>query len=83
MDSTARQAFDISPSREGSDTMADVQTPIDGSEAVGTRERDSREPKPKAIPHPTPGERAASGKAARAVAPRSGQGEWEPASDRR
>ena len=33
--------------------MADVQTPIDGSEADGTRERDSREPKPKAIPHPT------------------------------
>ena len=63
--------------------MADVQTPIDGSEADGTRERDSREPKPKAIPHPTTGERAARGKAARAVAPRSGQGEWEPASDRR
>ena len=52
--------------------MADVQTPIDG-----------RKPKPMARPHPTPGERAAEGKAARAVAPRSGQGEWEPASDRR
>ena len=63
--------------------MADVQTPIDGSEADGTRERDRREPKPKAIPHPTTGERSARGKAARAVAPRSGQGEWEPASDRR
>ena len=63
--------------------MADVQTPIDGSEADGTRERDSREPKPKAIPHPTTEERSARGKAARAVAPRSGQGEWEPASDRR
>ena len=63
--------------------MADVQTPIDGSEADGTRERDSREPKPKAIPHPTTGERSARGKAARAVAPRSGHGEWEPASDRR
>ena len=63
--------------------MADVQTPIDGSEADGTRERDSREPKPKAIPHPTAEERAARGKAARAVAPRSGHGEWEPASDRR
>ena len=63
--------------------MADVQTPIDGSEADGTRERDSREPKPKAIPHPTTGERSARGRAARAVAPRSGQGEWEPASDRR
>ena len=52
--------------------MADVQTPIDG-----------RKPKPKAGPHPTVAERAAEGKAARAVAPRSGQGEWEPASDRR
>ncbi len=31
----------------------------------------------------TAGERTANGKAARAVAPRSGQGEWEPASDRR
>ena len=71
MDSTAPQEFDISR-REGSDTMADVQTPIDG-----------RKPKPMAGPHPTPGERTAAGKAARAVAPRSGQGEWEPASDRR
>ena len=63
--------------------MADVQTPIDGSEAVGTRERDGRHPKPKAIPHLAAGERAARGKAARAVAPRSGHGDWEPASDRR
>ncbi len=36
-----------------------------------------------AEPHLTPRERAERGKAARAVAPRSGQGEWEPASDRR
>ena len=63
--------------------MTDVQTPVDGSEAVGTRERDGRQPKPMAVAHPTPGERAAKGKAARAVAPRSGHGEWEPASDRR
>ena len=63
--------------------MAEVQTPIDGSEADGTRERDSREPKPTAMQHQTTRERAARGKAARAVAPRSGQGEWEPASDRR
>ncbi len=41
-----------------------------------------RQTKPKAIPHPTVAERVARGKAARAVAPRSGQGEWEPASDR-
>ena len=42
-----------------------------------------RASKPKAVPHPTAAERAARGKAARAVAPRSGHGEWEPASDRR
>ena len=62
--------------------MADVETPLEGSEAVGTRERDRRESKPVAIPHPTVGERAARGKDARAVAPRSGHGEWEPAADR-
>ena len=63
--------------------MADVETPLEGSEAVGTRERDGRHPRPKAIPHPTAAERAARGKEARAAAPRSGHGEWEPASDRR
>ncbi len=67
------EAFEISPGREGSDTTADVETPIDGSEAVGTRERDRRQPKPIAVPHPAPAERGARGKAARAVAPRSGQ----------
>ena len=74
--------FELSPGGEGSDIMADVETPLEGSEAVGTRERDGRHPRPKAIPHPTAGERAARGKAARAVAPRSGHGEWEQASDR-
>jgi uncharacterized protein (DUF2252 family) len=39
--------------------------------------------KPTAVPHPTVEQRAAQGKAARAVAPRSGHGEWEPATDRR
>ena len=34
------------------------------------------------VTHPTTDERAATGKAARAHAPRSGQGEWEPAPDR-
>ena len=63
--------------------MAEVETSLDGSDAVPTPERDGRQSKPIAIPHLTPGERAARGKAARAVAPRSGQGEWEPASDRR
>ena len=51
--------------------MADIETLLDGSEAVGTREHERRASKPKVVPHPTPGERAARGKAARAVAPRS------------
>jgi uncharacterized protein (DUF2252 family) len=38
---------------------------------------------PKAIPHPTTAERAERGKAARAAAPRSEQGEYQPARDRR
>ena len=63
--------------------MADVVNPPDGSEAVGTREGDRRPSKPRPTPHSIPGERAARGKAARAVAPRSGHGEWEPAPDRR
>ena len=64
--------------------MADVvEVPLDGSEVAGTGDPDARQPKPKAIPHLTPEERAARGKAARAVAPRSGHGEWEPAPDRR
>ena len=58
-----------------SDIMADVETP-------GGSERDGQA-KPKVVPHPTPAERAARGKAARAVAPRSAHGEWEPAADRR
>ena len=39
-------------------------------------------PKAKAIEHPTPAERAARGKEARATAPRSAHREWAPASDR-
>jgi uncharacterized protein (DUF2252 family) len=65
--------------------MADVQHALAGTGAVVTpsRKRERRGSKPKAVPHPTVAERAATGKAARAVAPRSGQGEWEPASGRR
>ena len=62
--------------------MADVEAPVDVSEAVGTRETDGRQSQPKAVRHPTPRERAARGKAARVQAPRSSHGEWEPASDR-
>ena len=39
-------------------------------------------PRPKAVEHLTPAERAARGKEARATAPRSAHGEWAPASDR-
>ena len=46
-------------------------------------EYDRRQPAPKAERHPSVAERAALGKAAREVAPRSAHGEWEPASDRR
>ena len=77
------EVLEISPGAKGAHTMADVETLLDGSEAVGTREHDRRASKPKAVPHPSAEERAARGKAARAVAPRSGHGEWEPASDRR
>ena len=62
--------------------MTNVENPL-GSEAVGTPESEGRQPKPKAVTHPTVAERVARGKAARAVAPRSEHGDWEPASDRR
>jgi len=47
------------------------------------RKSDRRGRKPKPVPHPTPGERAARGKAARAEVPRSVHGEWKSAVDRR
>jgi uncharacterized protein (DUF2252 family) len=47
------------------------------------RKRNGRRPNPKAVAHPTPAEREADGKAARAIAPRSEQGEYVPAGDRR
>ena len=50
--------------------------------AVSARKRNGQAPKPKVVPHPTPAERAARGKEARAAAPRAEQGEWAPASDR-
>ena len=68
--------------------MVDVEQLIGEQDGVGTddgdtpRQRGKRASKPKVVPHPTPVERAARGKAARDVAPRSSQGEWEPASDR-
>jgi uncharacterized protein (DUF2252 family) len=44
---------------------------------------DRRPATPKAVPHLTPRERAASGKATRSEVPRSAHGAWEPAADRR
>ena len=43
----------------------------------------ARRAKPRAAAHPTESDRAANGKAARATAPRSEHGVWEPAADRR
>jgi uncharacterized protein (DUF2252 family) len=67
--------------------MANVEQITDGPDRVsGARPHepaDRRPPKPKAVPHLTPGERAARGKAARAEVPRSVHGAWELASDRR
>jgi len=62
--------------------MANVENALADS-AVEAPESDGRQPRPKAIRHLTVGERAARGKAARAMAPRSRHGEWEPSSDRR
>jgi uncharacterized protein (DUF2252 family) len=62
--------------------MPNVENPLAGSAAVRAPESDRRQPKLKAVTHPTVGERLARGKAARAVVPRSGHGDWERASDR-
>ncbi len=45
--------------------------------------RPRRTSRPKPVPHLTPEERTARGKAARAGSPRSAHGEWEPAANRR
>ena len=55
--------------------MASVEVPV--------RKPARRRARQKAVPHPTPAERAAMGKAARAIAPRTAHGEWAPAADRR
>ena len=49
----------------------------------GRNAGNGRQSKPKAVVHLTVAERAEKGKAARAAAPRSWHGEWEPAPDRR
>ena len=60
--------------------MADVQRAQSGAAAS---KRNGQRPTSKTISHPTPAERAERGKAARATAPRSEQGEYQPATDRR
>ena len=55
--------------------MASVEAPV--------RKPATRRARQKAVPHPTPAERAATGRAARAIAPRTAHGEWAPAADRR
>ena len=62
--------------------MADVHHAQPGAVATRARRNGGRST-PKAIPHPTAAERAERGKAARATAPRSEQGEYQPAGDRR
>jgi uncharacterized protein (DUF2252 family) len=55
------------------------------TDAVALEERaptGDRRPAPKAVPHFTPAERAARGKAARAEVPRSSHSGWEPAPNR-
>ena len=54
--------------------MATVEAPV--------RAPARRQARSKRVPHPTPDERAATGKAARTSAPRAVHGEWEPAADR-
>ena len=49
---------------------------------AAVRKRARRRARPKVIAHPTPAERAAMGKAAREVAPRTAHGEWAPAAER-
>jgi uncharacterized protein (DUF2252 family) len=52
-----------------------------GAKSAGPRTR--RSSNAKVVPHLTPAERAARGKAARAEVKRSAHGEWEPAAERR
>jgi uncharacterized protein (DUF2252 family) len=64
--------------------VGQITTGPDGVADADAGEADHRRPaKPRPVPHFTPEERAARGKAARAEVPRSSHGDWEPASDRR
>jgi uncharacterized protein (DUF2252 family) len=77
------------PKGVGATSTLDQHEPMDAGHdpetvpAPPARHPDARQPKQKAVPHPTPGERAALGKAARSEVPRSVHGQFEPARDRR
>ena len=62
----------------------DVATAADETHVVDERApAGGRSSRPKPVPHFTPAERAARGKAARSELPRSAHGDWEPAPGRR
>ena len=63
--------------------MANVQQVTDRPARTRPQRANGRRPKPKPVPHLTPSERAAIGKAARAAVPRSAHADWAPATDRR
>jgi uncharacterized protein (DUF2252 family) len=60
-----------------------TEAPDRAEGTFGSNGGNGRAGSPKAVPHFTPGERAARGKAARADVPRSVHAEWQPAADRR
>jgi uncharacterized protein (DUF2252 family) len=62
---------------------AEAERTAGGSKPGDGRARTRRRQAWKPLPHPTVEERAAAGKAARALSPRTAHGAWEPAADRR
>ena len=63
--------------------MGTIETPGNGEASISPRPVGTRATRrPKAVVHLTVAERAAAGKAARALVPRSVHGEWAPAPDR-
>jgi uncharacterized protein (DUF2252 family) len=79
-----KQADDDAPPAEVAEGTAPregaLAPPTDGAPQRTDRER--RRAPARRVEHPTPGERAARGKAARAEVPRSSHAEWQPAADR-
>ncbi len=76
--------YEHKPPTEGAEATApreDTRTPptVDAPQQT---DRERRRAPVRRVEHPTPGERAARGKAARAEVPRSSHAEWHPAVDR-